>query len=167
MEESLIASIRTRDSRIEIPLRANNTDIGYDIKCPESISLEMGEYAIIDTGLIVKPPEGYHFEVILRSSTPKKHGVIIPISVGLIDPTYCGPEDFIKVILFKCMRVPSDVVINTGREKGNRNIVYNDITTGERIAQLILRKSYTFDWKDDTGTPFEETSRGGIGSTGK
>jgi len=161
----LTAGIRVKDRNVILPVRAKETDIGYDIRATEDISIQLGEYVSINTGIIVKPPSGYHFEVILRSGAPKKYGVIIPNSVGLIDPSYCGPEDYVSVLLYKAFRVSSDVVITTGRETGPS--VSTKILAGERIAQLILRKSYVFEWEDITDRPFDTVSRGGFGSTGK
>jgi dUTP pyrophosphatase len=162
---SLTAGIRVKNRNVILPVRAKETDIGYDIRATEDISIQLGEYVSINTGIIVKPPSGYHFEVILRSGAPKKYGVIIPNSVGLIDPSYCGPEDYVSVLLYKAFRVSSDVVITTGRETGPS--VSTKILAGERIAQLILRKSYVFEWEDITDRPFDTVSRGGFGSTGK
>lgn len=164
-KEKLTAYIRTKDSKVILPVRANETDIGYDVRATEDINIELGQYVAVNTGLIVKPPSGYHFEIILRSGAPKKYGVIIPNSVGLIDPSYCGPNDFLTVLLYKAFRVPSDVVITTGRE--DKFVCKAVIKEGERIAQLVLRKSHQFEWEDVTDRPFDNDTRGGFGSTGR
>jgi dUTPase len=78
-KDKLTAYIRTKDSKVIIPVRANETDVGYDIRATEDITIGLGEYVPVNTGLIIKPPEGYHFEIILRSGAPKKYGVIIPV----------------------------------------------------------------------------------------
>jgi dUTPase len=63
------------------------------------------------------------------------------------------------------MKVDGDTVITTGRE--DKYVITTNISAGERVAQLVLRKSYRFEWEDITGTPFDNASRGGFGSTGR
>ena len=74
-------------------LSVNPNGSWIDLYCYEDTTLQEGEYATIPLGVAMKLPEGYEAYVIPRSSTFKRWGVLQSNSQGLIDPTYCGPED--------------------------------------------------------------------------
>ncbi len=42
-----------------------------------------------DTGISIKPPEGYYTEIVARSSIVK-HNTMLANGIGIIDPTYRG-----------------------------------------------------------------------------
>lgn len=42
-----------------------------------------------DTGISIKPPEGYYTEIVPRSSIVK-HNTMLANGIGIIDPTYRG-----------------------------------------------------------------------------
>jgi len=150
------ASIQLKSEFAHIPTQANPTDVGYDLYVSEPTIVETGQVAYIPTGLIVKPPAGYHFEIRLRSSAPKKYGFLMPHGSGLIDPSYCGPKDELFVQVYK---------FGPGKEDKVDGQVLLEI--GERIAQLVLVKTNHVCWIDDTDSQSVETStRGGFGSTG-
>ena len=50
-----------------------------------------------DTNISVRPPNGYYFEIVPRSSLSKT-GYILTNSIGIIDPTYRGT---LKVVITK------------------------------------------------------------------
>lgn len=123
---------------------------GFDLVACEDVRIEKGGKKLIDLGIVVKIPEGYHALVIPRSSTFNKHGVIQANSCGLIDNDYCGPDDYWKFPAF----APFD-------EWDNDIHVY--IEKGTRICQFILMPTVQFDVEEfipDGG------SRGGFGSSG-
>lgn len=123
----------------------NGRDTGLDLISVETVHLKRGELTLIDTGIILRPPEGYYLRLVPRSSTFKRYGIIQPNSPGTIDQDYCGEGDIIK---FPAIALFSDQTINAG----------------ERFCQVILEKFnpimriYEF-------TP-ESKNRGGFGSTG-
>lgn len=138
-----------------LPTQANTTDVGYDVYAYKNVMINVGNLVLIPTGLIVAPPEGYYFELALRSSLPSKRGLLMPHGVGIIDPKYCGSADELKVQVYKFGVGSEDV-----------STASTTIKAGERIAQLILRKANYFSWVDKTEEPFDSGSRGGFGSTG-
>lgn len=94
------------DKNAVLPTKAHPSDTGYDLtaikihkKVPsyykgkqEQIYLQMLKNSmttLYDTGIIVKPSEGYYTEIIPRSSISKT-GYILANSVGIIDNTYRG-----------------------------------------------------------------------------
>lgn len=50
-------------------------------------------YGLIDLGVVIALPEGYEAILCPRSSTFRKFGLIQTNSIGIIDNTYCGPDD--------------------------------------------------------------------------
>lgn len=135
-----------RESGAIRPSKNFASDEGYDltlIKVDKVISDNIIRY---DTGIRVRPPLGYHIEVLPRSSLSNT-GWMMSNSVGLIDASYSGT---LKVCLSRV--VPE--------AKG--------ISLPFKGAQMVLRKSnhYLFDEVEKFD---EETTRGdgGFGSTNK
>lgn len=78
-----------------IPTKAGPHEAGYDLTIL-NLEKSVGVNAFMfDTGVAVKPPEGY-FSVVVPRSSIVKQGVILTNSMGVIDPTYTGS---IKVVL--------------------------------------------------------------------
>lgn len=86
---------KTRPDAIA-PQKAHVTDTGFDLWLLEKVKEENG-MVMYDTGIIVKPPHGYYFELVGRSSISKS-GYIMANSVGIIDSSYRGS---LKVALIK------------------------------------------------------------------
>lgn len=73
--------------------------VGYDIPLPECeapLVLPHNTRRVIDTGVIIRPPERCFEMVVPRSSTYNMN-LRISNTVGVIDPSYCGQDDTIKV----------------------------------------------------------------------
>lgn len=64
-----------------------------DLTTAEDTDLKAGEYKLISLGVAMQLPKGYYAEVVPRSSTFKKWGIIMANSIGIIDNDYCGPND--------------------------------------------------------------------------
>jgi len=143
-----------------LPEQVHKSDVGYDLRCSEDLVIEAGEYYMLPLDIVVKPPEGYHFEVVPRSSTFKKHGILLVNSVGIIDPSYSGENDTLAALIYR----PSDVMSMDGiKDRSKRKI----ISKGTRLFQIIPRKTVYVEWVDMTDSPIEDEDRGGIGSTGE
>jgi len=127
----------------QIPKRATEGSIGYDLYATETVTLEPASRAPINTGIAIQLPEGTYGRIAPRSGLAVKHQ--IDTAAGVIDPDYRGE---IKVIL-----------VNNGPHSYT-------VTMGERIAQLILENATL---EDVVVTEFlSETARAqyGFGSTG-
>ena len=53
-------------------------------------------YALLDLGVVIELPKGFEAILLPRSSTFKKWGILLANSVGIIDNSYCGPNDIWK-----------------------------------------------------------------------
>ena len=126
----------------KLPERAHYTDAGADLFACENLEIYPNEQKLVDTGIAIKIPQGFAGFVYNRSSQGKK-GITIPHSVGVIDSGY---RDTIKVLLK-----------NIGDDPYK-------ITTGDRIAQLVIQKVELVGFKDIWNDSTRGT--GGFGSTG-
>ena len=137
--------IKQIDDSLPLPNYQTEGSVGFDIVSREDTIVEPKQIALLPGNIIVQTPKGYMLLVTLRSSTPRKKGLIKPHGVGIIDNDYCGEEDEIKVQVY--------------------NFKDKEVTVerGERIAQGIFVKVDKFEWE-----PVKEmgASRGGFGSTG-
>ncbi len=118
---------------------------GFDLCTAETAEIAPGEIALVGTGLVVATPPGWCLLVCLRSSTPRKFGVIQPHAVGIIDEDYCGPTDELRLQLLNFSALPTS------------------IPAGSRIAQGVFVRADRAQWA--VHAPAEH-SRGGFGSTG-
>lgn len=144
----------------KLPVRMTGGSVGYDVCAAKDYTFYLDDFYIVTTGLIIKPPPKHHVEVMLRSSLPKKKGLIIPHGLGLIDYDFCGEHDVIGVPLLKAKEGTEDDLED---EFGWKTTV----SAGERIAQVVFRKTVLVDIDDNTDNPFSKRTRGGFGSTGK
>lgn len=64
-----------------------------DLRAAETIELKAGEFKLIPLGVAMALPKGYEAHVVPRSSTFKNFGVIQTNHMGVIDESYCGPND--------------------------------------------------------------------------
>jgi dUTP pyrophosphatase len=128
-----------------LPNYATHGSAGMDLLSTEDVTIRVGEYKMVATGICIALPEGYEAQVRPRSGFAAKHGVTVLNTPGTIDSDYRGE---IKVIL-----------INHGKE----DFV---ITKGMRIAQMVIARYEQV--KIQEVDSMDETSRGGggFGSTG-
>lgn len=125
-------------------LGAAGLDLRANLDSP--IILEVGQRALVKTGLFISVPQGYEAQVRPRSGLAYKHGVTVLNTPGTIDSDYRGE---IGVIL-----------INHGQEAF-------EIKDGERVAQLVIAKHETIEWSPVETLEESERGSGGFGSTGR
>ena len=131
-------------SRAVIPTRSTPGSAGLDLYAPECIIIPTMETVAVATGLRMIIPAGCYGRIAPRSGLALRNQIII--LGGVVDNDYRGE---IVVILF-----------NAGK-----NCVH--LTTGSRIAQIILEKYHKTSVMDITGTGMNTTLRGAnaFGST--
>ncbi|MFB3042326.1 MAG: dUTP diphosphatase, partial [Candidatus Poribacteria bacterium] len=100
---------------------------------------------LIPANFIVETPPVYMLMVTLRSSTPRKRGLLVPHGVGVIDQDYCGDDDEIKIQVYNF--TDSSVTIERG----------------DKIAQGIFVRVARADWGEVS--EMGSRTRGGFGST--
>ncbi|MBR6892685.1 MAG: dUTP diphosphatase [Bacteroidaceae bacterium] len=116
-----------------------------DLAAAETVTLKKGEFKLIHLGVAMELPEGYEAHIAPRSSTFKNFKILETNSVGVVDRSYCGPNDWWKMAVY----ATEDTTINKG----------------DRIAQFRIienQPKLNFVESELTGQ-----DRGGFGSTGK
>lgn len=113
---------------------------------------------LIGLGFMAEPPKGYYLEIVPRSSIGLKTPLRQPNSVGIIDADYRGE---VKAMY----EVPVGLRdFSIGVQISVREFV---IQSGDRIAQMILRKMEEADLVQVDELSETERGEGGFGSTGK
>ena len=139
--------IKRIDTTLPLPRYETHGSVGFDLVCRKACIIKGKSLALIPSNVIVETPPGYMLLLTLRSSTPRKKGLLKPHGVGVIDQDYCGPEDEIKFQVF--------------------NFTEKTVTVerGEKIGQGIFVRIDQVEWEEISS--MDKTSRGGFGSTDK
>ena len=140
-------AIKKLHPHAQIPAYATAGSAGFDlVACIDTpVEVKPGERAIIPTGIAVALPIGFELQIRGRSGLAAKFGLMPANGVGTIDSDYRGE---VGVIL-----------LNTSRE----SFV---VEPSMRIAQGVLARHETAEWR--VVDELDETERGvgGYGSTG-
>jgi dUTP pyrophosphatase len=144
--QHLRVAIKRIDKGLPLPVYATAGSVGFDLLCRETVEILPRQIELIPGNVIVRIPAGYFLMLTLRSSTPRRKGLLIPNGVGIIDRDYAGEGDELKV-----------QVLNFGDEAV-------EVKRGERIAQGLFIPVVHVQWDE-----IEEVGqgRGGFGSTGE
>jgi dUTP pyrophosphatase len=148
----------------ELPSLATDGSVGYDLTCIELLKVT-NDVVFLGTGLAVVPPEGYHTELVPRSSISKfvieqgnfKIGLQMANSFGLVDSDYRGDLIF-------AFRLTGDF---SRLDELSRNLVISKIKTQlpAKLGQLIVRKSELPEVEEIFELPTTVRGAGGFGST--
>lgn len=136
-----------------LPVKAHQSDAGFDICADEDITINAGETVTVSTGLSIAIPEGYYGRLKGRSGLTAK--TALRVQEGTIDASYRGE---VKVICE--LRTMSMRTIGLGFNTGY------PIKRGERIAQLIIQKLPEIELVDVDELDDTDRGDGGFGSTG-
>ncbi len=136
---------------INLPERKTKYSAGYDMEAAEDCivpAFKPGQKpTLIKTGIKAYMQDDEVLMIYNRSSNPKKKGLVLCNSVGVIDKDYYGNPDNDGHIMFAFYNVKEEDV---------------EIKKGEAIGQAIFQKYYVTDNDNANG---ERT--GGFGSTSK
>lgn len=134
-------------SAYALPNAATALSVGYDLRanCDAILNIAPLERVLVGTGLYVALPIGTEAQIRPRSGLALKKGLTVLNAPGTVDADYRGE---IKVLL-----------INLSNETVT-------IEPGERIAQLILAKHETIEWKNVDQLSSTLRGEGGYGHTG-
>lgn len=130
-----------------LPQYQTSGSAGLDLRAwlPEPVTLLPMERKLIPTGLYIALPEGFEAQVRPRSGLAIKRGLTMVNTPGTIDSDYRGE---IMVAMINLSNEPQE------------------ITDGERIAQMIIARYEQIEWQDVD--VLDETLRGagGFGHSG-
>lgn len=139
------------DKNINLPKRSTKYAAGYDVEAAEDTIIPAFKPGVkptlIPTGLKAYMQDDEMLCLYNRSSNPKKKGLVLANSVGIVDKDYYGNADNDGHIMYAMWNFKSEDV---------------KIEKGERIGQAIFQKYLIAD--DDNA---EGERKGGFGSTDK
>ena len=139
------------DKGINLPIRKTKYSAGYDIEAAEDViipSFKKGSNpTLVKTGLKAYMQDDEVLILANRSSNPKKKGLILANSIGVIDKDYYGNPDNDGHIMFAFYNIKEEDVT---------------IKKGECIGQAIFQKYLLTDVDNAEGI-----REGGFGSTSK
>ncbi len=64
-----------------------------DLRAAATVEMKKGEFKLIPLGVAMALPKGYEAHIVPRSSTFKNFGIIQTNHMGVVDESYCGPND--------------------------------------------------------------------------
>lgn len=139
------------DKGINLPIRKTKYSAGYDIEAAEDVVIPSFKKGInptlIKTGIKAYMQDDEVLYLYNRSSNPKKKGLILANSVGVIDKDYYGNPDNDGHIMFAFYNIKEEDI---------------QIKKGEAIGQAVFQKYLITD--DDKA---DGERIGGFGSTSK
>ncbi len=133
-----------------IPTKAHASDAGYDLYADEDVTIAAGSRAVISTGIAMAMPWKISGDFSVYGRIAPRSGMAvdngIDVFAGVVDSGYRGE---VKVCLYN----------SSGSDY--------DITSGDRIAQMIFSvyKELEFDEVDELTTT--ERSNSGFGDSGQ
>jgi dUTP pyrophosphatase len=137
------------NNNINLPIRKTKYSAGYDFECAEDTLIPAKNIvpALIPTGIKAYMEDDEVLYLYNRSSNPKKKGLVLANSVGVIDKDYYGNPDNDGHIMFAFFNIKDEDIV---------------IKKGEAIGQGVFMKYLIAD--DDQA---EGERIGGFGSTNK
>jgi len=136
-----------------------------DLKSAESVDLEKLEFKLISLGVSMKLPKFYQANIVPRSSTYMKFGIIQTNHYGVIDGPdnysdgYSGNEDIWKF--------PAIALRNTSIIEGDRICQFEIKPTMQAPWYIKLRWLFDNKIKFIEVLDLKSNNRGGFGSSGK
>lgn len=137
--------LKRLDPAAKLPVRADPGSSGWDVCATQSVFINPGSTALVDTGWSMEVPMGYEIQIRPRSGLAAKNGVTVLNTPGTIDASYRGP---VKVLL-----------INHGSNMFQ-------VLAGDRIAQLVVMKLPEVELVEVDELSDTSRGSGGFGSTG-
>ena len=139
------------NKNINLPKRSTKYAAGYDVESAEDVVIPAfkpgAKPTLIPTGLKAYMQDDEMLCLYNRSSNPKKKGLVLANSVGIVDKDYYGNVDNDGHIMYAMWNFKDEDV---------------KVEKGERIGQAIFQKYLIAD--NDTA---DSERTGGFGSTDK
>lgn len=130
-----------------LPKRETTHAAGYDLKVAQELTIAPGEIKLVPTGVKAYMQDGEVLYLYDRSSNPRKKGLVLINSVGVIDGDYYNNPNN-EGHIFAQMQNISDQVVH--------------LEKGDRIVQGVFAPFLVADGDEADGV-----RTGGFGSTGK
>lgn len=151
-QEKLTVGVYLDDGATVLPNIVHASDVGYDIRAIEDVSVDPGCVKLVRTGVHLAMPDNIFVQVNTRSSYGKQ-GILL--HHGVIDSGYTGE---ISIWVMNLARPVND--------EGVQLITPFIITKGDKIGQLLFHKAERVNIEQITELPETERGDKGHGSSG-
>lgn len=140
----------------KMPTKGTEGAAAYDCYAKETVEVGYNP-VLIGLGFALELPEGYHAEIVPRSSVGLKTNLRQPNCVGIIDSDYRGEVKAMYEL---------KPMLGVNRDAFYPSMGYV-ILKGDRIAQMIIKKNEDVELVEVDELSDTERGVGGFGSTGK
>ena len=140
----------------KMPTKGTEGAAAYDCYAKETVEVGYNP-VLIGLGFALELPEGYHAEIVPRSSIGLKTNLRQPNCVGIIDSDYRGEVKAMYEL---------KPMLGVNRDAFYPSMGYV-ILKGDRIAQMIIKKNEDVELVEVDELSDTERGVGGFGSTGK
>ena len=149
--------IKRLNSLAKLPTRASESDAGYDLYSCRDIIITPMDRVIVKTGIAIEIPKGFYGRIAPRSGLAVKG---IDVLAGVVDSGYRGE---IGVVLVN-LNLP-EVVFNPAKQINAYESAFGSrskfsISTGDRVAQLIIERCHDIGWVEEKLSDSERGARG-------
>lgn len=141
-----------------LPVRATKDSAGYDFTIAEDTVCRPHKVTYVPTGIKAQIDYGYYLQLSLRSSAPKKFGVILANGVGIIDADYYNNEDNEGHIMFAVLPFGDEPVILKAGDRIGQGVFLRYRKTNDDVASDVVR-SGGFGSTKDISYPSAETGK--------
>lgn len=167
----LSVKVQLLDPRAEMPVKAHESDSGYDLKIIDVKEI-VGDVIFFRTGVAVQPPKGHYFEMVPRSSISKLP-LVLANSVGIVDEDYTGELLIALRVMhgnsgtnIRNMTFPGGLVDILGAKPQSMLALANVLISKKpKVCQLLLKKRVSADFVEVEALEETERAAGGFGST--
>lgn len=87
------------DKELPLPLYEEGA-AGFDFTCRFDVTIKPKAIGVVHLNIGMKVPKGYFLMIVPRSSTAHRKGLVMPHSIGVVDPYYSGPENEVVTLLY-------------------------------------------------------------------
>ena len=122
----------------QLPERATTGSAGYDFFVAEDIRIHPNEIALVPTGVKAQIDNGYYLQLAVRSSTPRKLGLILANGIGIVDSDYYNNPDNEGHIMFQVYNLSngSSVTLHKGDRIGQGVFVPYGLTDNDEVDRI-------------------------------
>ena len=152
-QEKVTVGVYLSEDSATLPDLAYASDVGYDIRAIEDVTIPMGCVCLVRTGIHLAMPENIFAQVNTRSSYGKQ-GILL--HHGVIDSGYIGE---VSIWVMNLAR-PID-------HQGLQLVTPFTIKKGDKIGQLLFHKAERVNIEQISKLPKTERGDKGCGSSGR
>ena len=88
-----VVKVKTRDDLVS-PIKHFSVGDWVDLASNTDVEYKAGDTVVIDFGVAMELPKGFEAHLLPRSSTFQNTGLLLTNSMGIIDNSFCGDNDY-------------------------------------------------------------------------